>query len=53
MTQFFERTWFLWSLFALVVIARRSPMLSEDFAQKSRDPSTGEDEGSFEISNLK
>jgi hypothetical protein len=39
MVSFFERTWFLWWMFALIVITRRGQMLSTDFASSSLDSS--------------
>jgi hypothetical protein len=39
MVSFFERKWFLWWMFALIVIAHRGQMLSADFASNSLDSS--------------
>jgi hypothetical protein len=41
MVSFFERTWFLWWMFALIMIARHGQMLSADFASSGLDSSGG------------
>jgi hypothetical protein len=40
MTSFFERTWFVWRVFAVIVIVRRSHLLASDFGLSDLDTST-------------
>jgi hypothetical protein len=39
MTSFFERTWFVWWVFAVIVIVRRSHLLVSDFGLSDLDTS--------------
>ncbi|HXM11273.1 MAG TPA: hypothetical protein VN946_15080 [Terriglobales bacterium] len=40
MTSFFERAWFVWWVFAVIVIVRRSHLLVSDFGLSDLDTST-------------
>lgn len=40
MTSFFERAWFVWWVFAVIIIVRRSHLLVSDFGLSDLDTST-------------